>query len=90
MNCLSSFVQCPFNIYIQILFLVPERNWSGIDTVRKVNVSQEAAHWMAALAMEQYGYYLADGTDVRLIHDLDTIGEGARILIPYTFLNFPN
>lgn len=56
------------------------------DTVRKVNVSQETAHWMAVLAMEQYGYYLADGTGVGLIHDLDTKGEGTRILLPYTFL----
>ena len=56
------------------------------DTVRKVNASQEAAHWMAVLAMEQYGYYLADGTDVRLVHGLDNTGEGARILLPYTFL----
>ena len=56
------------------------------DTVRKVDASQEAAHWMAVLAMEQYGYYLADGTDVRLVHGLDNTGEGARILLPYTFL----
>ena len=56
------------------------------NTVRKVNASQEAAHWMAVLAMEQYGYYLADGTDVKCVHDLDATGEGARILLPYTFL----
>ena len=33
--------------------------------------SEEAAHWMAMLAMEQYGYYLADGTDAKLIDNLE-------------------
>ena len=56
------------------------------DTVRKVKASQEASHWMAVLAMEQYGYYLADGTDVKCVHDLDTTGKGTRIFLPYTFL----
>lgn len=35
------------------------------DTVRtasdKYGISDEAAHWMAVLAMDQYGQYLADG-----------------------------
>ena len=55
------------------------------DTVRKVNPSQEAAHWMAILAMEQYGYYLADGTDVKLIDRVENINE-TFILLPYNLL----
>ena len=55
------------------------------DTVRKVNPSQEAAHWMAILAMEQYGYYLADGTDVKLTDRLENNNE-TFILLPYNLL----
>ncbi|MCX9082782.1 MAG: amino acid kinase [Candidatus Methanoperedens sp.] len=55
------------------------------DTVRKVNPSQEAAHWMAILAMEQYGYYLADGTNVKLTDRLENTNE-TFILLPYNLL----
>lgn len=56
------------------------------DTVRKANPSQEAAHWMAILAMEQYGYYLADGTDTKLIDNLKIPGNGTYVLLPYNLL----
>ncbi len=56
------------------------------DTVRKANPSQEAAHWMAILAMEQYGYYLADGTDAKLIDNLKIPGNGTYVLLPYNLL----
>lgn len=55
------------------------------DTVRKVKASDEASHWMAILAMEQYGYYIADGGDAELVDDI-RVGEGAYILLPYAFL----
>ncbi|NJD77660.1 MAG: amino acid kinase [Candidatus Methanoperedens sp.] len=56
------------------------------DTVRKIDVSQEAAHWMAVLAMEQYAYYLADGTGAKLIDSLNVEGKGTYILLPYRLL----
>jgi len=56
------------------------------DLVRKVNPSQEAAHWMAVLAMEQYGYYLGDGTGVKLIDKLDVRETGTFILLPYDLM----
>ncbi len=56
------------------------------DTVRKVDTSQEAAHWMAVLAMEQYAYYLADGTGAELTDKLDISGKGTCILLPYNLL----
>lgn len=56
------------------------------DLVRKVNPSQEAAHWMAVLAMEQYGYYLADGTEADMIDNLDIEDAGTYILLPYDLL----
>jgi len=56
------------------------------DTVRKVNASDEASHWMAILAMEQYGYYIADGSDAELIDDTGDMDEGAYVLLPYALL----
>lgn len=56
------------------------------DTVRKVKSSQEASHWMAILAMEQYGYYLADGTGAPLIDNLEIPEKGAYILLPYDLM----
>lgn len=55
------------------------------DTVRKVNTSQEAAHWMAVLAMEQYGYFLGNGTNAKLVDSL-SFDEGVSILLPYALL----
>ncbi len=55
------------------------------DTVRKVNASQEAGHWMAVLAMEQYGYFLGNGTDAKLVDSL-SFDEGVSILLPYNLL----
>ena len=56
------------------------------DTVRKVDASQEAAHWMAVLAMEQYGNYLADGTGAKLTDTLKINKNGTFILLPYDLL----
>ncbi len=56
------------------------------DTVRKVNASDEASHWMAILAMEQYGYYLADGSAAELVYDICIEDAGVYILLPYEFL----
>ncbi|MCZ7381528.1 MAG: amino acid kinase [Candidatus Methanoperedens sp.] len=56
------------------------------DTVRKINATEEAAHWMAVLAMEQYGYYLGNGNDVKFIDNLDIHGKGGFILLPYNLL----
>ncbi|GFO98050.1 kinase [groundwater metagenome] len=56
------------------------------DTVRKVNASDEASHWMAILAMEQYGYYIADGSEAELVDDTGVKDEGAYILLPYALL----
>ena len=55
------------------------------ETVRRANASQQASHWMAVLAMEQYGYYLGDITGVKMIDDL-SIEDGVRILLPYNLM----
>ena len=58
------------------------------DKVRDVygttTLSDDAAHWMALLAMDQYGYFLSDGTGIPLA---DTInGKRTRIALAYEIL----
>jgi aspartokinase-like uncharacterized kinase len=59
------------------------------DLVRDVHVrkglSQDAAHWMAVLAMDQYAYYLADKSGVELT-PLLVRKKGVRIVLPYEVL----
>jgi aspartokinase-like uncharacterized kinase len=56
------------------------------DEVRDVyehqGLSEDAAHWMAVLAMDQYAYYLADKTAIELT-PLLARKKGVRILLPY-------
>jgi 5-(aminomethyl)-3-furanmethanol phosphate kinase len=58
------------------------------DKVRDVYatgaLSDDAAHWMALLAMDQYGYYLSDSTGVPLTDTIE--GEGTRIALAYEIL----
>lgn len=48
-------------------------------------VSDEAAHWMAVLAMEEFAYLLADRTGAELVDD-PSPSQGVRILRPYRYL----
>ncbi|MGB3907089.1 MAG: amino acid kinase [Methanomethylovorans sp.] len=60
------------------------------DGVRKVHenkgISDEAAHWMAILGMEQYAYYLADKSGTRTTEDMYEPVAGISILMPYRLL----
>ena len=62
------------------------------DTVRTASdtygISDEAAHWMAVLAMDQYGHYLADGTKASLVTDIgeESIRAGVSVLLVYDLL----
>ncbi len=63
------------------------------DTVRTASkvygISDEAAHWMAILAMDQYAHYLTDGTPARLvtgIADLSSVGAGTSVFLVYDLL----
>ncbi len=70
------------------------------DTVRTAGdtytISDEAAHWMAILAMDQYAHYLADGTNLELVseiepaHSTHPIPIGASILLSYDLLKRPD
>lgn len=56
------------------------------DTVRAVKASDEASHWMAILAMEQYGYFIADGSKARIVDNIGIEYSGTYILLPYALL----
>jgi len=71
-------------------FLVVPGGGAMADLVRdlfsRYQISQEAAHWMAILAMEQYGYFLADGTGARLTREIRRPQSKVEILLPYQAL----
>ncbi|MDW7776451.1 MAG: amino acid kinase [Methanosarcinales archaeon] len=60
------------------------------DTVRTFQevsgTGEDAAHWMAVLAMEQYAYFLADRSGCPLSTTLDPLEPGVNILLPYRLL----
>ena len=74
-------------------FLVVPGGGPMADLVREIfslgDLSQEAAHWMAILAMEQYAYFLADGTGARLTREIRRPQGTAKveILLPYQALH---
>jgi len=61
---------------------------AGADIIRAQDLSDEAAHWMAILAMEQYGWYLSEcGIPVQQPHSNSLmIPTDQHILLPYQYL----
>ena len=53
---------------------------------KQYDIGEVAAHWMATLAMEQYGYYLIDKTGARGVNSIDDLPNGVSILLPYRLL----
>jgi aspartokinase-like uncharacterized kinase len=83
---------------MRVLYMLSEEGYSFLvvpggglmaDLVRELfskhAISQEAAHWMAILAMEQYAYLLADGTGAKLTTEVQRT-EGVKVLLPYRVL----
>jgi aspartokinase-like uncharacterized kinase len=70
-------------------FLIIPGGGPMADLVRDIftrhSISQEAAHWMAVLAMEQYAYFLADGTGAEFTRVVQRT-DGLKILLPYQAL----
>jgi 5-(aminomethyl)-3-furanmethanol phosphate kinase len=48
-------------------------------------IDVNAAHWMAVLAMNQYGFYLA-APGTALVEDVSEFQHGIRILLPFKLL----
>jgi len=86
-------------------FLVVPGGGPMADLVREIyargSLSQEAAHWMAVLAMEQYAFFLADGTGAAMTAEIrphpcgicrggmqnkGAMETAVRILLPYQAL----
>jgi aspartokinase-like uncharacterized kinase len=73
-------------------FLVVPGGGLMADLVRDIysrgDLSQEAAHWMAVLAMEQYAYFLADGNPAILTREIcrPKKDDGVQVLLPYQVL----
>jgi 5-(aminomethyl)-3-furanmethanol phosphate kinase len=55
------------------------------DLTFRHQISDEAAHWMAVLAMEQYARYLADRTGAVLATEIKR-PDGKAVLLPYHVL----
>ncbi len=73
-------------------FLVVPGGGPMADLVREIysrgDLSQEAAHWMAILAMEQYAYFLADGSGAALTREIRRSESdcSVQVLLPYQAL----
>jgi len=73
-------------------FLVVPGGGPMADLVREIysrgELSQEAAHWMAILATEQYAYFLADGNGAVLTREIFRPKKdcGVQVLLPYQVL----
>jgi aspartokinase-like uncharacterized kinase len=54
------------------------------DVYSRGSLSDDSAHWMALLAMDQYAYFLSDGTGIPLTDEI--VGKGMRIALAYEIL----
>lgn len=52
----------------------------------KYSLSDDAAHWMAVLGMEQYAFYLWDKSRAAATNLITDIPQGVSILFPYRLL----
>lgn len=95
----GSLMDCAASLIRQIDEQARRDGWSVLivpggavfaDNVRRFQqtsgISEDAAHWMAVLAMEQYAHYLAERSGAQLTGTLDMQGTGVNILLPYNIL----
>ncbi|WP_406658305.1 amino acid kinase [Methanolobus sp. ZRKC2] len=52
----------------------------------KYEIGDDAAHWMAILAMEQYAYYVLDKTGIGSTDSIEKLPVGVTMLLPYRML----
>lgn len=79
-----------YNLKHEISMLIIPGGGIFADNIRKIdhlyNLGADVSHWMAVLAMEQYGYYLADKASISTINKLEKLQTGTSILLPYQLL----
>lgn len=79
-----------------LVFIIVPGGGPFVEPVRELSrqgrVTEEAAHWMAVLAMHQYGFFLAEGArsirSIPLVERLEELSGAGHIciLLPYTIL----
>ncbi|MBN2110515.1 MAG: amino acid kinase, partial [Methanosarcinaceae archaeon] len=52
----------------------------------KYGIGDDAAHWMAILAMEQYAYYILDRTNITFTDSIEDVPAGVTMMLPYRML----
>ncbi len=60
--------------------------WIFTEEVRRMNLDDDSAHWMAILGMNMYGYYLSRYADLIEPEEFDFNPDGVKILLPYILL----
>jgi aspartokinase-like uncharacterized kinase len=72
----------------QVIFVPGGGLFAGFirEKEKYLDPGEDAAHWMAILAMEQYGHYLAGKTVVPAITDLRDNSHKISLFLPYGFL----
>jgi len=66
--------------------LIVPGGWSFTEEVRRMDLDDDSAHWMAILGMNMYGYYLSRYADVIEPEGFDFDVDGVKILLPYILL----
>jgi aspartokinase-like uncharacterized kinase len=76
-----------------VFFIIIPGGGPFVEVIRKLSerrtILDDAAHWMAVLAMHQYGFFLADGeTAIPLVESLEEVSNAGHICIvlPYQIL----
>ena len=78
-NCLSFVIIPGGGQFVEVIRELAER----------MAVSEDAAHWMAVLAMHQYGFFLVDGeAAIPLVDSIEEVSDAGHICIvlPYNIL----
>jgi len=76
-----------------LCFIIVPGGGPFVEHIKKLSnrksISEEAAHWMAILAMHQYGFFLADGeVSIPLVESMEELSNAGHICIvlPYNML----
>ena len=63
--------------------LIVPGGWIFADTVRKLDLDDDTAHWMAVMSMNIFGLYLSRFAEAIEPEDFDFDFTGVKIILPY-------